>query len=145
MQVATHLQVHKQVLAFIRLKLNVSQRNNLILDETLSSIGSAVSRLGVGSSRWRQSRGGGLSPLAIPHFNHCLTDVYLYYRPSGWVGDVETIVIQSDACVGGPWFIQKSNFVSAIHGSHFHCRVACRHPVHQLVCKRTSLVTRQSK
>jgi len=63
----------------------------------------------------------------------------VYNRPSGWVGDVEIIVVQGDACIGYPRFTQESNTVIAIQGRHFHRRVdACRRPIHQLVCKNRS-------
>jgi len=56
------------------------------------------------------------------------------YRPSGWVGDIERIVIQGDACIVGLWLIQESDFVDAIQWSHFHRRRIYRCPVYQLLC-----------
>ena len=63
------------------------------------------------------------------------------HRPSWWVGDVETVVVQSDACVVGLGLTQECNLSGAVQWSHFHRRIVYRQPVHQLVCVQRSPIT----
>ena len=60
---------------------------------------------------------------------------YVHY---GFVGDVETVFVQSDARVARPGFTEQCNSSGAIQISHFHSLIACRRrrrrPVHPLLC-----------